>query len=301
LLQALVLGLLAVVSIASVAVFSRHQQSATELFHMSASELGWASTDPIVSSLAQNSASSYANAAQNAMASAKHDDNIISEASRDEHAAQAVAKKDEAELSSLYQGRYFNTGDPLGLHTNDLPDLESISSLNGRFSMALDAADSDADDTMVNHVTNTQLSGLESELNDLASKKDSIVDSLMLQRQSTAVTAAHDATYADSIRLRRAQNLNIARAIRAAMQAAKIAKVRAREASVIQQNEDAIARIARERAARLSSYRSSSMSGSLQTQSNMRKTVQDQRDAADRRYHSAMGMYTNKLQVGQDT
>ena len=86
-------------------------------------------------------------------------------------------------------------------------------------------------------VTNTQLSGLQAELNTLNSKKQSIVQSLRVRRQQAAAHMAQNADATDHIRLGRAQATMSAKSIRGAMRAAQMAEQRAKEASVIEANQ----------------------------------------------------------------
>jgi len=145
-------------------------------------------------------------------------------------------------------------------------------------------------------VTQTQLNGLNSELQTLASTKQSIVQSLQLQRQSTAAKMASDSMYANHVRLNRAMSTSSSRQLRSAMRAAQMAEQRAREASVIQANQDAIARLQMQRVASLQSQNQQALAAAANAESQLRAAEAYKRSNVDRRYHSAMAGYTSSLQ-----
>jgi hypothetical protein len=145
-------------------------------------------------------------------------------------------------------------------------------------------------------VTQTQLNGLNNELQSLASTKQNIVNSLTVQRQQTAAKMASDAMYADHVRLNRATATTSSRQMRSAMRAAQMAEQRAREASVIQANQDAIARLQMQRVATFQGQNQMALAAAANSESQLRAAEAYKRSNTDRRYHQAMSGYTSSLQ-----
>lgn len=240
-------------------------------------------------------AGGFSGQARAAMLAAKQDQRELATASRHEAAAQAVIKGDMAQLSSLYSGSW-TAADPLGLQTGNLPTLEGLTNYNGRFSSSADEASAAGAASAASLVTDTQLSGLQSELSALNGQKQSIIDSLSLRRQRTATKVARDASYSDALRLHRAVSESSARAFRDEQRVARIASQRAKEASVIMQNEEAIAQIAAKRASKMGAYRDAAIAGASQAESDIQGMAHAAHSARRQRYAAAYRATTQQLQ-----
>ena len=270
-------------------------ETRSALFALDPDELA-VNNDAILQSLAVTPgkmAKAWGNKATAALASASADDNMILKAKEDEDEANELAGDDQAQLQALYSGT-FNTGDSLGLHTNSLGNYDTMQALQNLPQTMGSAMNDDHGD--LSAVTQTQLNGLTSELQSLSSTKQSIVNSLTVQRQATAAKMASDAMYADHVRLNRATATTSSRQMRAAMRAAQMAEQRAREASVIQANQDAIARLQMQRVATLQGQNQMALAAAANAESQLRAAEAYKRSNIDRRYHQAMSGYTSSLQ-----
>jgi len=293
-----VLGLVALAALALAAVVfltATSPQPRTALFSLDPDELA-VNNDAILQSLAitpGKSARVWGNRVTSALASADADSRMITKAQADESEANELASDDQAQLQALYSGT-FNTGDSLGLHTNSLGNYDTMQALQSLPQTVGSEMNDDHGD--LSAVTQTQLNGLNSELQSLATSKQSIVDSLTVQRQATAAKMASDAMYADHVRLNRATATSSSRQMRSAMRAAQIAEQRAREASVIQANQDAIARLQMQRVATLQGQNQMALAAAANSESQLRAAEATKRAGTDRRYHQAMSGYTSSLQ-----
>jgi hypothetical protein len=290
---------LAVLALVSVAVLSGHLGTAVapraSLFALDPDELA-VNNDAILQSLAttpSKAAKSWGDVATMDLKSASSDSQMLKQAQADEDEANELAGDDQAQLQALYSGT-FSTGDSLGLHTGSLGNYDTLQALQGLPKMVGASMNDDHGD--LSAVTQTQLNGLTSELQSLSSSKQSIVNSLALQRQSTAAKMASDAMYADHVRLNRATATTTSRQMRAAMRAAQMAEQRAREASVIQANQDAIAKLQMQRVAALQGQSQMALAAAADAESQMRAAEAAKRAGTDRRYQSAMAGYTSSLQ-----
>ncbi|KAJ1484452.1 hypothetical protein T484DRAFT_1797000 [Baffinella frigidus] len=195
---------LACVAAAALVALSGRAPSPAALFSLSGDELN-VDNDAALQSLLnapKMEARKYSLEARQAKLAAQKDSQMLATASQDELEATAVATKDKALLSGLYSGS-FRTGDPSGIHTGALPTADYMSALEA-FPQSQKQGLS-GDFASVSKVTNTQLSGLQAELNTLNSRKQSIVKSLRVRRQMTAAKMAGDADATDHIRLGRAK------------------------------------------------------------------------------------------------
>jgi len=265
------------------------------LFALDPDELA-VNNDAILQSLAVTpgkAAKAWGKVASMALSSADTDGKMLKKAQADEDEANELAGDDQAQLQALYSGT-FNTGDSLGVHTGSLGNYDTLQALQNLPKTAGSDLSNDYGD--LSAVTQTQLNGLNSELQSLASTKQSIVNSLKLQRQSTAAKMASDSMYANHIRLNRATATTSSRQLRAAMRAAQMAEQRAREASVIQANQDAIARLQMQRVASLQAHNQQALAAAANAESQLRAAEAYKRAMVDNRYHSAMAGYTSSLQ-----
>lgn len=294
------LGLVALAALALAAVVfltasMPEAQPRTALFSLDPDELA-VNNDAILQSLAVTpgkAAKAWGNTATSALASADADSKMITKAQADESEANELASDDQAQLQALYSGT-FNTGDSLGLHTNSLGNYDTMQALQSLPQTVGSNMDDNHGD--LSAVTQTQLNGLNSELQSLATSKQSIVNSLTVQRQATAAKMASDSMYADHVRLNRATATTSSRQMRGAMRAAQMAEQRAREASVIQANQDAIARLQMQRVATLQGQNQMALAQAANSESQLRAAEATKRAGTDRRYHQAMSGYTSSLQ-----
>lgn len=239
------------------AALSGRSLAPTALYSLSSDELH-VIDDPAIRSLLdapKMEARKYGLAARKAELAAQKDSQMLATATQDEREAAAVVDKDKALLTGLYSGSY-RSGDQTGMHTGSLPTADGIRALEA-FPGSQQALSSNF--APLQKVTATQLSGLQDELNTLNSRKQSIINSLHLRRQQAAAHAAHDASASDHIRLGRAKATMSARQIRGAMRAAQMAEQRAKEAAVIEANQNAIAKMELEKIARYTGARSSAI------------------------------------------
>lgn len=292
------LAALAALAVAAVAVLTASMSEPAPraaLFALDPDELA-VNNDAILQSLAVTpgkAAKAWGKVATTALASADADNKMLVKAQADQDEASELAGDDQAQLQALYAGT-FNTGDSLGLHTASQGNYDTLQALQNLPKTA--GSDLNDDQGDLSAVTQTQLNGLNSELQSLASTKQSIVNSLKLQRQSTAAKMASDSMYADHIRLNRATATTSSRQLRAAMRAAQMAEQRAREASVIQANQDAIARVQMQRVANLQAHNQQALAAAANAESQLRAAEAYKRANVDNRYHTAMAGYTSSLQ-----
>ena len=293
--QALGMAALAGVALVAVVVLTARMPRTTALYSLDPDELQ-VNNDAILQSLAATPAKAarvYGQAATTALASADDDSRKIAKAQADEDEANELASDDQAQLQALYSGT-FNTGDSLGTHTGSLGNYDTLQALqNLPQTMGSDMHDKHGD---LSAVTQTQLNGLNSELQSLASAKQNIVNSLTVQRQATAAKMASDSMYANHVRLNRATATTSSRQLRAAMRAAQMAEQRAREASVIQANQDAIARMQMQRIATLQGQNQQALAAAANAESQLRAAEAYKQAGVTRRYHQAMAGYTSSLQ-----
>jgi len=294
--QALGLAALAGLALTAVVVLSaRMPGNPTALYALDPDELQ-VNNDAILQSLAATPAKAakvWGAAATTALASADDDSKKIAQAQADEDEANELAGDDQAQLQALYSGT-FNTGDSLGMHTGSLGNYDTLQALQSLpQTVGSDMHDQHGD---LSAVTQTQLNGLNSELQSLASAKQNIVNSLTVQRQATAAKMASDSMYANHVRLNRATATTSSRQLRASMRAAQMAEQRAREASVIQANQDAIARMQMQRVATLQAQNQQALAAAANSESQLRAAEAYKQAGITRRYHQAMAGYTSNLQ-----
>jgi hypothetical protein len=285
------------VAVAALVALSGRAPSPAALFSLSSGELNVDNDAALQSLLNAPSmeARKYGLAAKQSKLAAQKDSQMLATATQDEREATAVATKDKALLSGLYAGS-FRTGDPSGIHTGALPTADYMSALEA-FPQSQKQGLS-GDFASVSKVTNTQLSGLQAELNTLNSRKQSIVNSLRVRRQQAAAHVAHDADATDHIRLGRAKATMSARSIRGAMRAAQMAEQRAKEAGVIKANQDAIAKMELQRIKGLTGSRDSAMAQARASEAAMAQREGVRRADRNTKYHTAMAMYTQRTQDG---
>ena len=227
--QALGLAALAGLALTAVVVLSaRMPGNPTALYALDPDELQ-VNNDAILQLLAATPAKAakvWGAAATTALASADDDSKKIAQAQADEDEANELAGDDQAQLQALYSGT-FNTGDSLGMHTGSLGNYDTLQALQSLpQTVGSDMHDQHGD---LSAVTQTQLNGLNSELQSLASAKQNIVNSLTVQRQATAAKMASDSMYANHVRLNRATATTSSRQLRASMRAAQIGRASCRE------------------------------------------------------------------------
>ena len=276
------------------AALSGRSLAPTALYSLSSDELH-VIDDPAIRSLLdapKMEARKYGLAARKAELAAQKDSQMLATATQDEREAAAVVDKDKALLTGLYSGSY-RSGDQTGMHTGSLPTADGIRALEA-FPGSQQALSSNF--APLQKVTATQLSGLQDELNTLNSRKQSIINSLHLRRQQAAAHAAHDASASDHIRLGRAKATMSARQIRGAMRAAQMAEQRAKEAAVIEANQNAIAKMELEKIARYTGARSSAIAEARAGESEMQHREAVRRAQRTANYHSAMASYTESTQ-----
>ena len=293
------LGALAALALAAVVVLTANMRLTpaprTALFALGAGELA-VDNDAILQSLAATpgrASTAWGSVAASARKSALADTQMLTQATADEAEAKELASDDQAQLQALYSGT-FNTGDSLGLSTGSLGNYDTLQALQS-LPKSLGASMHD-DHGDLSAVTQTQLNGLTSELQSLSQQKQSITNSLALQRQQTAAKMASDAMYADHVRLNRATATSTSRQMRAAMRAAQMAEQRAREASVIQANQDAIAKLQMQRIAELQGQNQAALAAAASAESQLRAAEAYKRAGTDRKYQDAMAAYTTSLQ-----
>ena len=293
------LGALAALALAVVVVLTAKIRLTpaprTALFALGAGELA-VDNDAILQSLAATpgrASTAWGSVAASARKSAVADTQMLTQATADEAEAKELASDDQAQLQALYSGT-FNTGDSLGLSTGSLGNYDTLQALQS-LPKSLGASMHD-DHGDLSAVTQTQLNGLTSELQSLSQQKQSITNSLALQRQQTAAKMASDAMYADHVRLNRATATSTSRQMRAAMRAAQMAEQRAREASVIQANQDAIAKLQMQRIAELQGQNQAALAAAASAESQLRAAEAYKRAGTDRNYQDAMAAYTTSLQ-----
>ena len=235
-----------------------------------------------------------------------HQESILEKASKDEREAEALVAPKKVNANpqkpplhptpsqSLYSGVH-SSGDPLGSHTGHLGNADGLHALKIG-PLHLGASDLAALKSEQEHIADTQIYGLRAELRSLTENRREILNSLTLQRQSSAVKAAHDEAIADRVRLHRAVGTAATRNLRLAMRAASLARKRAIEAKAIVRNELAIEQVERQRAARLEAQRQAAIATASAAEAAAVSRARAQRADRTRRYHTAMRAYTAQLQ-----
>jgi hypothetical protein len=230
------------------------------------------------------------------------DNSILDRATQDEVEAEALVqpkisqhnRKKVQRSQSLYSGSHVS-GDPIGVHTGHLANADGLRALKmGPLHMG--ASDLAALKAEQEQIADTQINGLKAELRSLTENRQQILNSLALQRQSSAVKAAHDEAIADRVRLHRAVGTATTRNLRLAMRAEALARKRAIEARAVARNEVAIAQVERQRAARLEAQQQAAIAAASAAEAAAHERARARRSHRARRYHTAMRAYTSQLQ-----
>jgi hypothetical protein len=203
---------------------------------------------------------------------ATKDSAIITQAKKDEMAAEQLAAEDKKELKSVRalssaQSLRFDTDADLGPSAPDVSD-------------GTDASES-ADD-------------LDKQLSAVDSKLQSLNVAPLYQSRSMASFGA--SRHTDDVRFHTAVNSVDGWSIRRALNAARVAAKRAADAKVIANNEMAIADAESRRVARLRAQQAAARDGAAHVEATMRRASDARRAAKAGAFGSAMRSYTGQLQ-----